>query len=121
MILGLAGGALIGLAAALLWLLNGQIAGVSGIARGALFARGAERTWRLLFLLGLVAGGALMSRALPGSISPSPVGFGGLLLAGLLVGAGTALADGCTSGHGVCGVGRLSPRSLLATALFVAR
>ena len=116
----IAGGALIGTGAALLWLLNGQIAGVCGIARGTMFARGDERVWRALFLLGLVAGGALMTRLMPGSVGPSPVGTAGTLIAGLLVGVGTTLGNGCTSGHGVCGVSRLSPRSLVATALFVA-
>ena len=116
----LLGGGLIGLSAALLWLWNGRVAGVSDIAGGVLQARSEERSWRLLFLLGLVMGGALMSYALPSAFDVAaaspPVTT---VLSGLLVGVGTALANGCTSGHGVCGVSRLSPRSLAATASFI--
>jgi uncharacterized membrane protein YedE/YeeE len=117
---GLLGGALIGLAASLLLLGSGRIAGVSGIAAGALFSREpGGRSWRLAFLGGLIAAGVPVVALAPGSITPSPRPLLWLALSGLLVGVGTQIGGGCTSGHGVCGVSRLSPRSLLATALFV--
>jgi uncharacterized membrane protein YedE/YeeE len=117
----LAGGALIGLAAVLLLWLNGRIAGISGIAAGLWFnnVRG-ERLWRVLFLVGLMLGGAAWV-LLSGEMAPRRTGFppAALVIAGLLVGYGTSLAGGCTSGHGVCGVARLSPRSLAATVTFL--
>ena len=116
----LAGGCLIGLSAALLWLLNGRLAGISGILDGVRSPEREERTWRALFLLGLVATGLVASLFLPGSIGAAPRPPLLLAAAGLLVGVGTKLANGCTSGHGVCGISRLSPRSLVATAVFVA-
>jgi hypothetical protein len=117
---GFAGGVLIGLAAVLLLAVNGRVAGVSGILGGLLTSRsGAERSWRLLFVTGLIAGAALYRLfygPLPIQIqSTVPV----LLAAGALVGWGTRLGSGCTSGHGVCGLARLSPRSLLATVTFM--
>lgn len=116
----LAGGVLIGLAAtALLWL-NGRIAGVTGITAGALLPQRGDVAWRYAFLLGLIAAGALALHWLPAS-APSRVGFPPALLivAGLLVGFGTRLGSGCTSGHGVCGLGRLSLRSLVAVGVFM--
>jgi uncharacterized membrane protein YedE/YeeE len=117
----LLGGALIGLSATLLLWFNGRIAGISGIAWNALRERGAERTWRGPFLLGLVAGAGLWFAFAPGVAAPRP-GFPlPLLLAGaLLVGIGTRLGSGCTSGHGICGLARLSPRSLAAVVMFMA-
>lgn len=116
----LLGGALIGAAALLLLWLNGRIAGVSGILGGALSERGDERRWRLLFLLGLIGAGAAGLYAWVGVEQVQlRTGWAQLLLAGLLVGYGTRLGSGCTSGHGVCGIGRLSPRSLVATAVFM--
>jgi uncharacterized membrane protein YedE/YeeE len=116
----LIGGGLIGLAATLLLLLTGRIAGVSGIAAGAITAPGAERDWRTAFLVGLIFGPmvfAWFGGTLPTPRLPDlPV----LIVAGLLVGVGTQLGNGCTSGHGVCGLARLSPRSLAATVTFVA-
>jgi uncharacterized membrane protein YedE/YeeE len=116
----LAGGLLIGMAALLLMAANGRIAGVSGIAGGLWTAARGDRTWRWLFVAGLI-GGCAMAVAL--GIRPPPLrpGFpvGSLVLAGLLVGYGTALASGCTSGHGVCGLARWSTRSLAATATFL--
>ena len=117
----LAGGALIGTAAAALWLLSGRVAGISGIA-GALFApRRGDVGWRVLFLAGLAGGGVISSqvwpRAFEGDLELPTLA---LVAAGLLVGFGTGRANGCTSGHGVCGVARLSPRSLVATATFMA-
>jgi uncharacterized membrane protein YedE/YeeE len=115
----LAGGALIGLAAALFVLANGRIAGVSGVLGGLLAPRRGDATWRLAFVLGLV--GAPLVYALVTAL-PLPrieAGTGALVAAGLLVGVGTRVGSGCTSGHGVCGLSRLSPRSLVATLLFM--
>jgi len=117
----LAGGALIGLAALLLLALNGRIAGISGIVNGAIENSGAERSWRLAFVLGLVAGaGAYLLVSPQAVVTRSGFPAGWLIAAGLLVGFGTRLGSGCTSGHGVCGLGRLSPRSLVATLTFMA-
>jgi len=119
----LAGGVLIGLAALLLYATLGRIAGVSGIAFGVLPAAGAERAWRLLFLGGLVAGGWLATlayRALPEAAAIAAHPLAVALVAGLLVGFGTRLGNGCTSGHGVCGLARLSPRSLVSVIVFMA-
>lgn len=116
----LAGGALIGTAAAILLYCNGRIAGISGIVRGLLPPRGADSWSRLVFLCGLIAGAGLY-QAWSGQ-SPLPrEHFPPLLLAlaGVLVGTGTALAKGCTSGHGVCGLARFSLRSLISVALFL--
>lgn len=113
----LLGGGLIGLAATLLWWFNGRIAGVSGILDNAVAERSA---WRWLFLLGLLLGAGAF--AVFGGRLPAPrTGFPAwlLALAGLLVGYGTALGNGCTSGHGVCGLARLSPRSLVAVVVFL--
>ncbi len=114
------GGALIGLSAALLMLLSGRIAGISGILGESLNA-GTDRGWRLAFLAGLVA--APLLATIVGYAVPSPQmpgSWGVIVLGGLLVGLGTRLGTGCTSGHGICGIARLSPRSLAATALFMA-
>lgn len=116
----LAGGALIGLAAAVFALANGRIAGISGLL-GSLLQRGGEgRGEKLAFLLGL-----LLAPVLWGLFATLPLihfdtGSLGLIVAGLLVGIGTRYGSGCTSGHGVCGISRLSPRSLLATLCFMA-
>lgn len=117
---GLAGGVMIGAAAALLLLLNGRIAGISGIAGGAMTAAGDERLWRLAFLVGLVVG-PLAIAALTGAMPEVAIQaeWPWLIVAGLLVGYGTRLGSGCTSGHGVCGLARLSPRSLAATGTFM--
>ncbi|PKP76057.1 MAG: YeeE/YedE family protein [Alphaproteobacteria bacterium HGW-Alphaproteobacteria-3] len=117
----LAGGVLIGSAASLLFWCNGRIAGVSGIAAGLLGSIGEDRRWRVLFVLGLIAGtGAYV--ALSGDLPIPRADFSPamLIVAGLLVGYGTALGGGCTSGHGVCGLARGSRRSLLATLVFIA-
>jgi uncharacterized membrane protein YedE/YeeE len=116
---GLAGGLLIGLSAALFLLFNGRIAGISGIVGGLLRGTKGDMSWRFAFLLGLVL--APLAYAL---ISPLPqahveAGTGTLISAGLLVGIGTRYGAGCTSGHGVCGLARLSPRSLVATLSFM--
>ena len=120
--LGLAGGLMIGAAAALLFWFNGRIAGVSGIATQAVVERGVDGRWRWWWLGGLLAGGALAVASdvgasfVPRSAYPIPL----LIVAGLLVGFGTRYGSGCTSGHGICGVSRLSPRSIVATAVFMA-
>lgn len=116
----LGGGALIGAAATLLYLLNGRIAGISGIVNGVLRPASGDAGWRVAFLAGLVAGSLLYTLAAPLPFTPRegfPVAL--LALAGFLVGFGTRLGSGCTSGHGVCGIARLSPRSLAATATFL--
>jgi uncharacterized membrane protein YedE/YeeE len=117
---GLLGGAMIGLASALLLLADGRIAGISGILGRSLFADGEERGWRAAFLVGLPLGAWLVARAgvdtAPFAITSSPL----LLIAGgLLVGFGTRLGSGCTSGHGVCGMARGSRRSIAATLTFM--
>lgn len=116
----LLGGVLIGLGAVLLLWVNGRIAGVSNLLGGLLFPAAADRVWRALFLGGLVAVGVVASWLFPGSVGASRPSLVLVGTAGLLVGFGTRLGNGCTSGHGVCGVARLSRRSLVATATFVA-
>jgi len=115
------GGALIGLAAALLMLLTGRIAGISGILGGCLGTAGGDKGWRLAFLGGLIL--APLTGAVTGyglTTPQMPASFTVIIAAGLLVGFGTRLGSGCTSGHGVCGIARLSPRSITATAVFMA-
>lgn len=114
----LVGGALIGIAASIMWLFLGRIAGVSGIVSRALF-RASDRDWRIAFIAGLVGGGLVASLVLPGQFQASGRPLALLGVAGILVGAGTSLAKGCTSGHGLCGVARLSPRSVAASLTFV--
>jgi uncharacterized membrane protein YedE/YeeE len=116
----LAGGALIGLSAALLLVLNGRVAGVSGALAGLLDPRSNDREWRLLFVLGLLDGGVAARGLVAAPFSVAGTSVPRALAAGLLVGVGARLANGCTSGHGVCGVSRLSARSLAATATFIA-
>jgi uncharacterized membrane protein YedE/YeeE len=116
----LAGGVLIGAAAAVLLWLTGRIAGVSNIAGRLLTAAPGERLWRALFLAGLVGGAGLYYAAFGDAPAPRAHFPAWLLaLAGLLVGFGTSLGSGCTSGHGVCGLGRFSRRSLAATVTFL--
>lgn len=113
------GGLLVGTAAALLFAGIGRIAGISGMLHG-LFSAEPRSGWRLSFLIGLIAGAGMYVLIWPTDI-PVRQGFpmALLIVAGLLVGAGTRLGSGCTSGHGVCGIGRLSTRSLVATAVFM--
>jgi uncharacterized membrane protein YedE/YeeE len=114
-----AGGVAIGLAAGLMILLLGRIAGISGIVAGLLQPIKGDAAWRLAFVLGLVASAAFL-RLLGAAQTPIfDIGYGATILAGLLVGFGARLGGGCTSGHGVCGLSRLSPRSLAATAAFM--
>ncbi len=116
----LAGGILIGLATALLLLANGRVAGISGILGGLLRPSRGDIAWRVTFILGLFV--APLAWLTMGAMPPAQIDHSPALLAvgGLLVGIGTRFGSGCTSGHGVCGVARLSPRSLLATACFLA-
>ena len=116
----LAGGILIGVASVWLLAANGRIAGISGILHGLFVQPPGDRLWRILFVLGLVTAGF----AWHAFVAPAPVregfGLGWAAAAGLLVGFGTRLGGGCTSGHGVCGLGRFSLRSLVAVAIFMA-
>lgn len=116
----LAGGLLLGLASALFILLNGRVLGISGIVGGLLRPRAGDSGWRIAFVLGMLLAPALYW-LLTGAAVPATIdaGWGTVLLAGLLVGVGTRYGAGCTSGHGVCGLSRLSPRSLVATLAFM--
>ena len=117
---GLLGGALIGLAAAALMMLTGRLAGVSGILGGVLQVKPADQGWRIAFIAGLIA--APLIAAVAGAPLPRPAMTSSLMLAavaGLLVGFGSRMGNGCTSGHGVCGFARLSTRSMAATAIFM--
>lgn len=115
----LAGGVLIGLSAALFVLFNSRIAGISGILGGLLRLSKGDMSWRLAFLLGLVAAPLVYGLVAPMPAARIDAGSATLAMAGLLVGIGTRYGSGCTSGHGVCGLARLSPRSLVATAAFM--
>ena len=117
----LLGGCLIGLASALLMVLNGRIAGVSGILGGALSTTPTERGWRFAFLAGLIGAPILMGLAGRPLADPQmPTSWLLIGVAGLLVGFGSRLGGGCTSGHGVCGMARFSTRSIIATIVFMA-
>jgi uncharacterized protein len=116
----LAGGMLLGISATLLMLVNGKVAGISGVCTGILLPKYREFPWRVGFALGMVAGGFVIYQftdiAVPESIN---LPTWQLVIAGLLVGVGTRLGNGCTSGHGICGIGRLSVRSIVATCVFM--
>ena len=115
-----AGGVLIGLAAALLWWLLGRIAGVSSILARAIGERDIDGLWRWAFLFGLIGAGLIGQLGFGHLIQfRLAAGYGQIVLAGLLVGVGTQMSGGCTSGHGVCGISRLSPRSIVATGCFM--
>jgi uncharacterized membrane protein YedE/YeeE len=114
------GGLLIGLASALFILANGRIAGISGILGGLLRPSGNDVVWRLAFLLGLIMAPAVASLFIATSAPTIDASAEMLVVAGLLVGIGTRYGGGCTSGHGICGLSRLSPRSLIATLAFMA-
>ncbi|WJV54763.1 YeeE/YedE family protein [Pectobacteriaceae bacterium CE90] len=113
------GGMLIGLAAWILILFCGRIAGISGILGGLLSPKTTDRTWRLAFLIGIIASPILYSLVAPLPASKIDAPWPVLITAGLLVGIGTRYGSGCTSGHGVCGLSRLSLRSLVATLTFM--
>ncbi len=115
----LAGGALIGLAVAMFLLLNGRIAGISGVVGGLLRPARGDVGWRVAFVAGLIGAPLIYVFAAPLPAQRIDAQYGALVLAGLLVGLGTRLGSGCTSGHGVCGLSRLSLRSLVATLAFM--
>ena len=118
----LAGGIFIGIAAALFILLNGRVLGVSGILGGLLPPKAGDAGWRIAFLLGLFCAPLVFRFLAPESFQHAPridASVGLLIVAGLLVGFGTRYGSGCTSGHGVCGISRLSPRSVVATLVFM--
>lgn len=120
-LLALLGGIIIGLASSLLLLLKGRIFGITGIIYGVLTGDKNEKIWRFSLILGLISGGVFSSIVFPQLYNYEVSGPIGLyILAGLLVGFGTKLGSGCTSGHGVCGISRLSPRSIVATLVFMA-
>ncbi|MUK48286.1 YeeE/YedE family protein [Aliivibrio fischeri] len=118
--LSLFGGMLLGVSATLLLLLNGKIAGISGVLTGLMTPKKKDYAWRWLFVLGMISGGFtgvyFLGAYVPIEYTTStPM----LIIAGLLVGIGTRLGNGCTSGHGICGIGRLSVRSIVATCVFM--
>jgi uncharacterized membrane protein YedE/YeeE len=116
----LIGGLLIGLSASAMLLFDGKIAGVSGIFAGVLRPAKTDTLWKVCFLAGLLSGGLMLSKLYPSAFEFGALRSTGVLaLAGLLVGFGTRLGNGCTSGHGVCGVSRLSTRSIAATIIFI--
>jgi len=117
----LIGGMLIGLSASMLLLFNGKIAGISGIIAGTLSPAKNDTLWRIVFVAGLLVGGFLLRLLSPQTFAIGITrSWSALVVAGLLVGFGTRLGNGCTSGHGVCGLSRFSQRSLLATVTFIA-
>lgn len=119
----LSGGILLGVASAMFILLNGRVLGISGILGGLLPPRAGDTSWRIAFLLGMGAAPLVFGLLAPAGFSQAPridASTGMVIAAGLLVGLGTRYGSGCTSGHGVCGLSRLSPRSLVATLSFMA-
>ncbi|MDN2482619.1 YeeE/YedE family protein [Vibrio astriarenae] len=119
--LSLFGGMLLGVSALLLLLINGKIAGISGITNGLFGSDKSDKGWRALFLSGMVIAGAISVYWLGVEIPSQPNGSWLMVVAaGLLVGAGTRIGNGCTSGHGICGMGRFSVRSIVATCTFMA-
>ena len=119
----LAGGLLLGVAAAMFILVNGRVLGISGIVGGLLVPKKGDAGWRVAFLLGLAAAPLIFRMLMPPELVHAPridAGYLAVVVAGLLVGVGTRYGSGCTSGHGVCGISRMSPRSLLATITFMA-
>ena len=120
MIQALIGGALIGLAVSLMMLFNGRVTGISGILGGIVKPSKLDLDWRIFFILGLISGGFILKFLSPDSfVQVSSAKWFDYVFAGLFVGFGTLLGNGCTSGHGVCGISRLSIRSILATLTFI--
>ena len=119
-VLPLVGGALIGSAVTLMLYFNGRVTGISGIIAGGLTAPRNDTLWRVVFVIGLLVGGFILNRINSGFFANTlGRGLGTVFFAGLLVGYGTVMGGGCTSGHGVCGISRFSTRSLLATGVFI--
>ena len=118
--LALAGGVMIGLASLLVMLVNGEIAGISGMLSRVLHPRKGDTVWRVVFLVGLIIGAGVVFRTVEAAAGFNPNGsLAQLIVAGVLVGFGTRIGGGCTSGHGVCGIGRGSKSSIVATLVFV--
>lgn len=116
----LLGGVLLGISASILLLVNGKIAGISGIVNGLFIPKKGDYSWRLLFVGGMMAGGvfsALLFGTTVPTLSETPLPL--IIIAGMLVGFGTRIGNGCTSGHGICGIGRLSKRSIVSTCIFM--
>lgn len=122
MTIAIVGGAIIGLAVSMMLILNGRVTGISGIIAGALTPKKDDLLWRTLFILGLLLGGLILRLTYPEALQSQSqnMGLTDYAFAGLLVGFGTLLGSGCTSGHGVCGISRMSIRSILATLTFIA-
>lgn len=119
-LLSLLGGVLVGCAAGIVLLANGRVAGISGMVSCVLRPRGTDSSWQIVYLLGLIAGGAVLAFLDPAALPAGKVAPLGLMIgAGLLVGFGARLSGGCTSGHGLCGIGRFSGRSTVATITFM--
>jgi uncharacterized membrane protein YedE/YeeE len=114
------GGVLLGLSATSLLVLNGRIAGAAGILRGALQPQKGDVAWRVFFLAGLFVTGGAFALLRPESFGTSPRPLAAIVAAGLMVGLGVRLANGCTTGHGICGMSRFSKRSMVATMTFMA-
>lgn len=120
MINAILGGMIIGLAVSFMLLFNGRVTGISGIISGIIKPVKNEVSWRVLFVAGLVTGGFILRQFLPATLEQqSSAQWGDYVFAGLLVGFGTLLGNGCTSGHGVCGISRFSIRSIMATVTFI--
>lgn len=114
------GGILIGVAASLMMLFNGRVTGISGIVAGVIQPKKLDLSWRVSFLIGLLFGGIVLRLLRPEVfLQSSSALWGDYIFAGLLVGFGTLLGNGCTSGHGVCGISRMSVRSIMATVIFI--
>lgn len=114
------GGIIIGIAVSLMLLLNGRVTGISGILNGALMPAKGDAQWRVLFIIGLFTGGLFLKTVKPDVFNNElPINIPTTVIAGLLVGFGTIMGSGCTSGHGVCGISRLSLRSIVATMIFI--
>nr|WP_272158611.1 YeeE/YedE thiosulfate transporter family protein [Vibrio algivorus] len=117
------GGMLLGVSATILMLFKGKVAGISGIVSGAMTPSSVDKGWRIQFIIGLIAGGLLTNWLIQPDLAGIPTHYSSsivtMLLAGLLVGLGTKLGNGCTSGHGICGMGRFSIRSTIATLTFM--
>lgn len=121
MINALLGGVLIGLAASLMMLFNGRVTGISGILAGIIQPKKSDVSWRVSFIAGLLLGGVVLTFLRPEAfMQHSSAQWGDYIFAGLMVGFGTLLGSGCTSGHGICGISRMSMRSIIATVTFIA-
>ncbi len=120
MVNALVGGVLIGVAVSLMLIFNGRVTGISGIIAGIIKPQKGDVLWRTMFIFGLLVGGVVLKFAIPQSFQNNSASLSiDYVIAGLLVGFGTLLGNGCTSGHGVCGISRMSVRSVMATVTFI--